>query len=278
MSARICHLFHRRRPIQRFRGEYSTPCRDRDAGHHTRRGSSSHIRRLRENRYVRGSVKRRKRHRKQCRRSHHDSAVRVDDHIRTGSPDCCDWRLTIKQANNADQGIPFLSEVPVIGNVFSDKSKEKDKTNLIVFVTPHIIRTKSDLRSLALDERQQLVGSLGAKRFTICLLPQIRELYKPSFYLPVPPAADLNAPYVTPTDTEPAGLPVAPGTSHATRARWVLPVQRATTTGLFWSGVHPGAFGDPYVDPRCRPRSRRAFPGTQRCRAIVKSVVRSTSW
>jgi general secretion pathway protein D len=116
---------------------------------------------------------------------------------------------------NTNQGIPFLSEVPVIGNLFSDKSKEKDKTNLIVFVTPHIIRTKSDLRSLALDERQKLVSSLGRKEIHDMPASQIHELYKPSFSIPVPPAANLNAPYDAPPTTEPDSGTAVPGTSNS---------------------------------------------------------------
>ena len=58
------------------------------------------------------------------------------------------------QINN--QGVPFISSIPVLGNLFSNKSSDKQKDNLIVFLTPHIVRNKSELRELALDERQQI--------------------------------------------------------------------------------------------------------------------------
>src|SRR5271170_6629316 len=97
------------------------------------------------------------------------------------------------QINN--EGVPFVSDIPVIGNLFSSKSSDKQKDNLIVFLTPHIVRNKSELRDLALDERQQFVNSLGRKEIHDLPASQIRQIYKPSFSIPVSPAADLNAPY-----------------------------------------------------------------------------------
>jgi hypothetical protein len=44
---------------------------------------------------------------------------------------------------------------------------------------------------------------------------QIRELYKPSFSIPVAPATDLNAPYGTPPNTEPESGAAEPGGSSS---------------------------------------------------------------
>src|SRR5271154_3952668 len=71
--------------------------------------------------------------------------------------------LLASQDSIDNQGVPFISDIPVIGNLFSSKSTDKQKDNLIVFLTPHIVRNKSELRDLALDERQQFVNSLGRK-------------------------------------------------------------------------------------------------------------------
>ena len=62
--------------------------------------------------------------------------------------------------------IPFISDIPVIGNLFSDNGSDKKKHNLLVFLTPHVIRTRDDLRSLALDERQKFTDSLGRREIT----------------------------------------------------------------------------------------------------------------
>jgi general secretion pathway protein D len=113
------------------------------------------------------------------------------------------------QINN--QGVPFISSIPVLGNLFSNKSSDKQKDNLIVFLTPHIVRNKSELRELALDERQRFVNSLGRKEIHDMPASQIHEVYKPSFSIPVSPAADLNAPYNGPA--APPG-PENPGAAY----------------------------------------------------------------
>jgi general secretion pathway protein D len=107
--------------------------------------------------------------------------------------------LLASQDEITNQGVPFISSIPVLGNLFSNKQSDKQKDNLIVFLTPHIVRNKSELRDLALDERQQFVNSLGRKEIHDMPASQIRQVYKPSFSIPVSPAADLNATYGSPT-------------------------------------------------------------------------------
>jgi general secretion pathway protein D len=121
--------------------------------------------------------------------------------------------LLASQDQITNEGVPFVSSIPVIGNLFSNKSSDKQKDNLIVFLTPHIVRNKSELRELALDERQQWVNSLGRKEIHDMPASQIRQVYKPSFSIPVSPAADLNAPYGGPPS--PPG-PENPGAVYET--------------------------------------------------------------
>jgi general secretion pathway protein D len=42
---------------------------------------------------------------------------------------------------NSDEGIPGLSDIPVLGRLFSKKSRTKIRTDLVLTLTPHIIRT-----------------------------------------------------------------------------------------------------------------------------------------
>jgi general secretion pathway protein D len=100
--------------------------------------------------------------------------------------------LLSSQDTNQKQGVPFISNIPVLGNLFSDKSSDRQKNNLLVFLTPHIVRTKEQLRALALDERQKFINSLGRKEMHDMPASQIHELYKPSFSISVPPEADLG--------------------------------------------------------------------------------------
>ena len=96
--------------------------------------------------------------------------------------------LLASQDTIDNQGVPFISDIPVLGNLFSNKSTDKQKDNLIVFLTPHIVRNKSQLRELALDERQQFVNSLGRKEIHDMPASQIQQIYKPSFSIPVSPS------------------------------------------------------------------------------------------
>lgn len=60
--------------------------------------------------------------------------------------------LIRKDENQGDTDIPFLSDLPVIGRLFSNTSKENRTTDLILTMTPHIIRiadiTEDDLRPM----------------------------------------------------------------------------------------------------------------------------------
>ena len=68
--------------------------------------------------------------------------------------------LISSDAETGRQGVPFLSDIPVLGNLFSDNLRQTTKQNLLVFLTPHVIHTREDLQGLALDERQKFRGIL----------------------------------------------------------------------------------------------------------------------
>ncbi|HXW85190.1 MAG TPA: secretin N-terminal domain-containing protein, partial [Candidatus Binataceae bacterium] len=101
--------------------------------------------------------------------------------------------LLSSQDSTTNQGIPFISNIPVLGNLFSDKSHDRQKDNLLVFLTPHVIRNRAQLRALALDERQQFIKSIGKKEVHDMEASQIQQLYKPNFSISVPPEVELNS-------------------------------------------------------------------------------------
>ncbi|MCI0569930.1 MAG: type II secretion system secretin GspD [Myxococcaceae bacterium] len=56
--------------------------------------------------------------------------------------------------------VPLLGDIPLLGYLFRDSTNEKVKTNLLIFLTPYIIRDSSDFRRIferKLAERQQFV-------------------------------------------------------------------------------------------------------------------------
>lgn len=55
---------------------------------------------------------------------------------------------------------PLLGDIPLIGNLFRQQTRRKVKTNLLLFLTPYIIRDAGDFRRIferKLKERQQFV-------------------------------------------------------------------------------------------------------------------------
>lgn len=55
------------------------------------------------------------------------------------------------QVTNGEQGVPGLSKVPVLGNLFKAQSREHVKTNLMVFLRPRIMRTADAYTGITQD-------------------------------------------------------------------------------------------------------------------------------
>jgi general secretion pathway protein D len=133
--------------------------------------------------------------------------------------------LISSDVENTRQGIPFLSDIPVLGNLMSDTSRQGKKDNLLVFLTPHVIRTHDDLQSLALDERQKFVRSLGRKEVNSMPVSQFQQLYQPTFNAPVSPQGDLMQ-----SQQQTSGPPASGSGSSTGNARQAAPP---------WSGTSP---------------------------------------
>ncbi|MFN8943691.1 MAG: type II secretion system protein GspD, partial [Pseudobdellovibrionaceae bacterium] len=60
--------------------------------------------------------------------------------------------------------VPFLGDLPVIGWLFKSKNRSNEKVNLMVFLTPKIIRTQADSRRVLdekLEERTEFLKKQG---------------------------------------------------------------------------------------------------------------------
>jgi general secretion pathway protein D len=70
------------------------------------------------------------------------------------------------QDNNSttDSKIPLLGDIPGLGLLFHHKVKSVNKTELIIFLTPYVIRTPEDLVQMTLDEKSR--ADLAPKAFT----------------------------------------------------------------------------------------------------------------
>jgi general secretion pathway protein D len=62
--------------------------------------------------------------------------------------------------------VPLLGDIPVIGWLFKSRSSSKEKTNMLIFLTPKIVRTARDSDQLLgqkLEQRQKYIKSIGGR-------------------------------------------------------------------------------------------------------------------
>ena len=80
-----------------------------------------------------------------------------------------------------DNGIPGLSDIPVIGRLFTNSRREAQQTDIILTLTPHIVRTldlsEEDLRPFRLGRDYGAPGGVGD-------LPQLPQIPRDEPILP----------------------------------------------------------------------------------------------
>jgi len=69
--------------------------------------------------------------------------------------------LIRKSDDKGDAGIPVLHQLPLIGNVFGGRSSTVKRTELLVMITPRVVRTQNQVRDLTLQLRQKFQGVLS---------------------------------------------------------------------------------------------------------------------
>jgi len=62
-------------------------------------------------------------------------------------------RTTVNATTNK---IPLLGDIPILGQLFRSTSKEKEKTELLVFLTPHIVKNSADAAKVKEDTVKKL--------------------------------------------------------------------------------------------------------------------------
>src|SRR5215510_3370797 len=64
--------------------------------------------------------------------------------------------LISNDSNEAKTSVPCLGNIPILGWAFKQTSISKRKTNLLIFLTPHIITSQEDIDRVTTHERQRL--------------------------------------------------------------------------------------------------------------------------
>jgi general secretion pathway protein D len=58
-------------------------------------------------------------------------------------------------------GVPFLKDIPLLGNLFRTQSRTNDRTELVVLITPQSLQNDAQLRAVSDEMRRRFSNSLG---------------------------------------------------------------------------------------------------------------------
>lgn len=88
--------------------------------------------------------------------------------------------LMSQRQTNADSGIPFVKDVPLVGNLFKTQSKRNNKTELVLMIVAYIVGS---------DERMQNLTDAIRDELDLIELPARNELALPPSAIPPAPAS-----------------------------------------------------------------------------------------
>ena len=72
--------------------------------------------------------------------------------------------LISDKVSYSEEKIPFLGDIPILGYLFKQTTRSKNKSNLLVLLTPYVVRDHLDIESLVerkVRERNEFVRSFG---------------------------------------------------------------------------------------------------------------------
>ncbi len=129
--------------------------------------------------------------------------------------------LTRNETQESESGIPFLKDIPLLGNLFKYTRKSVVKKDLVIFVTPRIIRNYVGNMDLAEPTRETSSENAAPEAKKVEAAPEAQKVEAPAaepVAQPVEePVAQQAAPVAQPVAQEPAPVveeqpaePVAP--------------------------------------------------------------------
>ena len=120
--------------------------------------------------------------------------------------------------SRARVGIPYLMDIPVLGRFFGTTTDTSERTELVMLITPHVIRNREEARSVT----DEFKSKLSIVRNELERLEQDRATLRPAPRpLDLPPMPDPNryyqdeAPRPAPSSTAPGRGALAPSTTGA---------------------------------------------------------------
>lgn len=118
--------------------------------------------------------------------------------------------LISNRDESGESKVPVLGDIPLIGRLFRYERRDRDKVNLIVFLTPHVIRSPRDLDVVSRDRRDTFRAGLRDPRAPLPGDPVV-ELEPEVAVAPAPRAAAVQP--GAETDVEAVEVKSAPAPS-----------------------------------------------------------------
>ncbi len=72
--------------------------------------------------------------------------------------------LMSNSKSSVDSKIPLLGDIPLLGNLFKRKLRSDEKTELMIFLTPHVVNQPAQIAKMTKDEKASI--DLGPSSFT----------------------------------------------------------------------------------------------------------------
>ena len=110
--------------------------------------------------------------------------------------------LVQDQVGNSVEKVPFFGDIPLLGHLFRYETRRRQKTNLMLFLRPYVIRKSDDSHALTMD-RYEMMRTLEK-----ATQPE-KHFALPAFEGPILPEMKLgqgrtnDAPAAPPTAPEP---------------------------------------------------------------------------
>ena len=129
--------------------------------------------------------------------------------------------LISDSSTNAEQRVPLLGRIPVIGELFRTRSTSKKKSNLMVFIQPHILRDDQEA-AMETDTKYQYMREQQRNSNRETTLLPLLPFEKPTPLPPLAPAtatpAAISAP-AAPAATKPEPAVPAPAPTESATAK-----------------------------------------------------------
>jgi general secretion pathway protein D len=79
--------------------------------------------------------------------------------------------LITDTASTGNQGIPWLKDIPILGLLAGNQNNGRQRTELLILITPHVIHDQRDARALTDDLRDQLINAAAVPGLLNTLRP-----------------------------------------------------------------------------------------------------------